>query len=218
MKRSAFGYLRVSSDGQINGDGFERQKTAIEAYAKQNGITIKGIFQESISGTVSPLEREGFKNLLEALLSNGTKIVLVENLSRLARDLMVQETILNDLKQRGLELISVNEPDLASDDPSRKMIRQVMGAFYEYEKQLLVLKLKAARERKKKKTGRCEGNLPYGSKPGEYQILKRILNATETANKIAGQLNIEGIKTRSGGKWYGSNVVKIIKANRKSRA
>ena len=40
------------------------------------------------------------------------KIVLVEKLDRLARDLMVQETIIGDLRKNGFELISVMEPDL----------------------------------------------------------------------------------------------------------
>jgi hypothetical protein len=32
---------------------------------------------------------------------------------------MVQEAIIKDLKKQGFELISVAEPDLCSDDPSR---------------------------------------------------------------------------------------------------
>jgi DNA invertase Pin-like site-specific DNA recombinase len=46
------------------------------------------------------------------------KVVLIETLHRLARDLMVQESILADFKRHGFEIISVSEPDLCSDDPS----------------------------------------------------------------------------------------------------
>jgi DNA invertase Pin-like site-specific DNA recombinase len=40
------------------------------------------------------------------------KIVIIEKLDCLARDLMVQETILSDLMRQGFEVISVCEPDL----------------------------------------------------------------------------------------------------------
>lgn len=47
---------------------------------------------------------------------------------------MVQESILHDLKRHGFELVSVAEPDLRSDNPSRKLMRPIIGSFHEYEK------------------------------------------------------------------------------------
>ena len=220
-KTAAYAYLRVSGGSQKHSDGFTRQRKAVEDFANKNDIKIKAVFREVVSGTTLPLDRPVFSQLLEALLSNGTRVVLVENLSRLARDLMVQESILSDFEKRGLQIVSVSEPDLGSDDPSRKFIRQVLGAFHEFEKRMIVKKLKVARERTKELRGRCEGNLPYGTKPGEAEILKRILADIKkpkyTANRIATELNRDGIKTRSGGSWYGSNVVRILRANRVMR-
>jgi hypothetical protein len=37
------------------------------------------------------------------------------------------------------------------------MMRQIAGAFHQYEKARLVAKLKAARQRKKERAGKCEG-------------------------------------------------------------
>ena len=198
----AFGYLRVSSKGQEGGDGFERQKKAIKDYAKAHNLKLGTIYEEVVSGTTFPLERPIFTQLLEALLVNGTKVVLVENLSRLARDLMVQETILRDFENRGLRVISVNEPDLATDDPSRRMIRQVLGSFHQYEKEMLVRKLRAARNRIAEKTGKpCGGGVAYGVKQGEADVLNRILadikKPNYTANRIATELNRDEIKTRA---------------------
>ncbi len=62
---------------------------------------------------------------------------------------MIQESILADMKRHGFRLISVAEPDLCSDDPSRKLMRQIMGAFSEYEKTMIVTTLKVARDRKR---------------------------------------------------------------------
>ena len=48
----AFGYLRVSGRGQIEGDGFKRQEAAIKAYAANHGIKIVKTFrEEGVSGT-----------------------------------------------------------------------------------------------------------------------------------------------------------------------
>ena len=77
---------------------------------------------------------------MEALHADGVKLVLVENLSRFARDLMVQEWILHDLTRKGWQLVSVDQPDLCSNEPSRVLMRQMMGAFFQYEKAMIVAK------------------------------------------------------------------------------
>jgi DNA invertase Pin-like site-specific DNA recombinase len=152
--------------------------------------------------------------MMEALHGDGVKLVLVESLGRLARDLMVQESILHDLKRNGFDLVSVTEPDLCSDDPSRKLMRQIMGAFHEYEKQMIVVKLRGARQRTKTKRGRCEGRKPYGHYAGETETLNRMkeLSASGmTATLVAATLRSEGRKTRNGGEWLQPTVSKILK-------
>ena len=65
----AFGYLRVSSDGQVEGDGFKRQRAAIEKWAGTNGVTIVQWFQEEgVSGTIA--DRPALQRMMVALLSN----------------------------------------------------------------------------------------------------------------------------------------------------
>jgi hypothetical protein len=71
---------------------------------------------EGVSGTRDAVDRPAFIEMLAALHSNGTKLVLIEKLDRWARDLMVQETILAELRKNGFDLVSVEEPD---QDPGR---------------------------------------------------------------------------------------------------
>lgn len=49
-------------------------------------------------------------------------------LERLARDLMIQEAAIADLQKRGFTLISVTGPDLMANDPTRVLMRRLMGA------------------------------------------------------------------------------------------
>jgi DNA invertase Pin-like site-specific DNA recombinase len=220
--RKAFGYLRVSGRGQVDGDGFPRQEAAIRSYAKKHDIRLVKVFrEEGVSGTKELSDRPAFIAMMEALHGDGVRLVLVESLGRLARDLMIQENILHDLKRHGFELVSVTEPDLCSDDPSRKLMRQVMGSFHEYEKTMIVIKLRGARQRTKAKSGRCEGRKPYGAYPGEAAILDRILEldaSGETTTAIANRLRAEGCKTRSGGDWLQPTVSKILKRIERSKS
>jgi len=211
----AFAYLRVSGRGQIEGDGFKRQELAIRSYAEAHGFKVARVFrEEGISGTS---ELHGRKALLELLAkqANGAQIVLIEKLDRLARDLMVQENLIADIQKRGFRLISVAEPDLLENDPTRKLMRQIIGAISEYEKQMTVLKLRGARERAKAQHGKCEGRKLYGFRLGETDVIARMKELRDSGRnfrQIAAALNAEGIKTRTTGKrWHGSAVSQILK-------
>lgn len=216
MKR-AYGYLRVSGRAQVEGDGFPRQLAAIKGYAAEHDIRIVKVFRdEGVSGTRDLDDRPALSDLMVALHGNGVKLVLVERLDRLARDLMIQETIIAEFQRNGFGLVSVAEPDLLSDDPTRKLMRQFMGAIAEWEKSMIVRKLRAARIRVKAKQGRCEGRKPYGFYPGEQAVIARMkaLRAEGCAfEDVAASLNAEGIGTRTNGKrWFGMAVSRILKA------
>jgi len=84
-------------------------------------------------------------------------------------------------------------------------MRQIFGAIAEYEKTMIVLKLRGARQRARVRDGRCEGAKPFGSLPGEAEVLQRIKAmqaAGETGYTIANRLNAEGIASRRGTKWH----------------
>lgn len=133
--KNAFSYLRVSGKGQLDGDGFARQNKAIADYALANGISVIETFEElGVSGTKELDDRPALQDLLAALKEGDAKVVIIERLDRLARDLMVQETILSDLMRQGFEVISVCEPDLCSTDPSRVLVRQIFGAIAQYDR------------------------------------------------------------------------------------
>jgi DNA invertase Pin-like site-specific DNA recombinase len=212
----AFAYLRVSGKGQIEGDGFTRQLEAIKGYAQAQGIRVVKVFrEEGVGGALDLEDRPALMELFEALAANGTKLVLIEKLDRLARDLMVQETIIGDLRKRGFDLISVSEPDLLQRDPTRVMMRQIFGAIAQYEKAMIVAKLRGARQRMKAKTGRCEGRKPYGFYEGEAEALERmtVLRQQDMGfDRIADALNAEGLKPRTGERWWGKTVNNILSA------
>lgn len=204
---------RVSPSAQRD----RSRRKACKAYAAKNDFKLVRVFrEEGVSGAKDSASRPAFREMMLALLSNGVRTVIIERLDRLARDLMVQESMITEFKRHGFELISTMEPDLGSTDPSRVAFRQMIGVFSQFEKSNIVLKLRGARERIKARTGRCEGRKPYGEHDGEQPILDsmKALRASGMAvDTIAATLNAKGDKTRSGGLWFGSTVNKILKAN-----
>jgi DNA invertase Pin-like site-specific DNA recombinase len=179
---NVFTYIRVSGKSQLDGDGPERQRDAITRFSLAHDLHSCGEFFEQVSGTVDGVDRPQFAEMLSYInarrdCKSEIKAVVVERMDRLARDLMVSEVLLAELRKRGVKVFSVDQGqliDMASDDgdPTRALIRQIMGALAQWEKSQLVKKLKLARDRKKEKTGRCGGMHPYGARPGEKQILQ----------------------------------------------
>jgi DNA invertase Pin-like site-specific DNA recombinase len=210
----AVSYLRVSSVGQVAGDGFPRQREAIQTYAERNGIEVVGEFRdEGVSGTVDHGEREGFKALLERIAGNCVRLVLIERPDRLARDLLVQETLLASLIRLGVRVVDASGTDLTDQsDPSRVLIRQVLGAVAQHDRACLVAKLRAARQRKRSATGRCEGRKPFGSRVGEDRGVQRIRQLRSeglSVRAVAERLNAEGIPSRGGKSWSFGSVGRI---------
>jgi DNA invertase Pin-like site-specific DNA recombinase len=211
----AFAYLRVSGRGQVDGDGFPRQLAAVHQYAASNEITIERVFREKgVTGAIDGMDRQAWVEMIACARTAGVKVVIIEKLDRLARGLMIQERIIADLRNRGVTLISVAEPDLCSDDPTRTLMRQIMGAIAEYDKGTIVAKLRAARQRMRARDGHCEGAKPYGVRDGESAVLERI-QAMHAAGArfqaIAQALNAEGIGPRRGLRWHPHAVARIAR-------
>jgi DNA invertase Pin-like site-specific DNA recombinase len=222
-KTKAHAYLRTSGKGQIGNDGFPRQRESITRYAKANRIDIDQEFtDEAVSGTLDAMDRNGLTDLFVALKSNGVKMVIVENATRLARDLMIGEIILSEFRKIGVKVISADggvDLTIGNDDPTGKLIRQILGAVSEWEKCALVQKLRASRLRIRRAGGICEGRKPYGQNPDEIKIVNTILEYQKNGKSIAAiavQLNADGVKSRSGSKWHPTQIQRVIQRAEKN--
>jgi DNA invertase Pin-like site-specific DNA recombinase len=224
-KGQAVSYLRVSGRGQIAGDGLPRQRAAVTQYAKLHGLDLVEEFRdEGVSGTRELEDRAGLAALMDRLESNGVRIVLVERADRLARDLLVGEVILGRFREIGANVIAAESGTelTAGDDgdPTRVLIRQVLGAVAQYDKAVTVAKLRAARDRIRRREGRCEGRPAYGTKPGEKQIVAIVHELhrkprgaqRRSLEEISRELNDRGIPTRTGRPWKRGMVWKVLRA------
>ena len=210
-KIKAFGYVRVSGKSQLTGNGFDRQEDTINAYAEKAGYQIVRVFkEEAVSGTKGEADRPAFQDMMSEILRNGVRTVIIEGLDRLAREYRIQETLLIYMASKGVTLLSARtEEDVTEaiqSDPMRKALVQIQGIFAELEKNLLVKKLRKAREQVRIAKGKCEGRKGYAESEQHEALLKRIkelrrkkpMQKRMTYQKVAERLNEEGYKTASG--------------------
>ena len=177
--RKAVAYLRTSSAANVGADkdSDKRQLASIEGFAKAAGFTLVGTYYDAaVSGADPVHERRGFADMLERLMSNGAKTIIVESPDRFARDLAVQLAGHDMLKARGVTLIPASSPSFfVEDTPTAVLVRQVLGAVSEFEKATLVAKLAAARKRKRDTGVKVEGRKSHAEKRPDVVALARTL-------------------------------------------
>ena len=216
----AVAYIRTSSAANVGADkdSDKRQRTAIEGFARRSGFALVGEFTDAAVSGADPIEtRPGFAALLDRIESNGVRTVIVEDASRFARELMTQELGILALIQRGVRVLTANGDDLTdSSDPSRKMMRQIAGAFHEYEKARLVAKLKAARDRKRADAGECEGRKSWAEiNPELVREAKRLRRRSPKGHQrslrdVAAELAKLGFVNERGAEFSASSVQSML--------
>ncbi|MFC1556079.1 recombinase family protein [candidate division KSB1 bacterium] len=219
--KQVYGYLRVSSKGQIEKDGFARQKKAIQNYAKKHKVDIASFFEEEgISGTLDIDNRPAFQAMMNAIMKNGVNAVIVERLDRLAREYRIQEQLLIYMASKGIELISAeteeNITEAIKADPMRLAMVQMQGIFSQLEKNLLVKKLRLSRERIRATGRKVEGRKSYTEiAPEVIESIKKLRKKPRGKKRmsyadIADALNKNYLMTVSGKPFTKNNVAVII--------
>jgi DNA invertase Pin-like site-specific DNA recombinase len=222
-------YLRVSTDTQAeHGLGLDVQRQAIRAWARQHGHKIASWHSdEGISGSNGLDIRDALPDAVEEIRDNRTAGIVVYRLDRLARDLILQETLLAEITGLGGRVFSTmpGEQDVIEDDPedpSRRLIRQVLGAVSEYERSLIRLRLRNGRRRKHERGGYAYGSPSYGwrtegrelvPEPSEQVALARMRQlraAGQSVRAIAAVLTNEGHQPKRGGQWHPESIRRIL--------
>ena len=211
----AIAYFRTSSETNVGADkdSQRRQREAVAKYAKAAGYELIAEYSDDgVKGADPVGERPGFADMMKHIAGNGVRTIIVETANRFARDLIVQETGWRFLRDAGITLIAADSPDAFLDEtPTAVMIRQILGSVSQFEKAMLVAKLKGARDRKKRDTGKCGGRKSYEERnPEMVALAKKLARYTINGRKrslrdIAAELEAAG--HMSSGKRYSATAV-----------
>ncbi len=224
------GYLRVSTDRQAEeGFGLAVQEQAIRGWCRDQGHRLVHLFRdEGVSGSNGLDARLGLADALDQLHSGDPKGLVVFRLDRLARDVILQEQLLAECRRFGAEIFSCSatECDLLKDDPedpSRKLVRMIMGAIADYERSMIGLRLRAGRRRKAEQGGYAYGAPPFGTAAvdrelqtddDERVVAQRIVALRRSGlslRAIATNLAHEELKPRRSNRWHPKVLAAILR-------
>ena len=110
----AVAWARVSTDMQEErGLSMPEQLRQIREYAAMHGIEIVQEFHEAASAFKKESQRVEFHRMLELAKSDkGINAILVHDFSRFSRDSLRARTLIRDLKQKGIKVISLNDIEI----------------------------------------------------------------------------------------------------------
>ncbi|MFC1893582.1 recombinase family protein, partial [Chloroflexota bacterium] len=215
-------YCRVSTDDQEKeGTSLQTQRDACLAYCKQEGYEVVRQFVETFSGLT--LERPKLTELRNLIRTNDLDIIVVYCLDRLSRDPYHGVILTQELEQHHVTLKAVTETVESSE--VGRLINYIRG---------FASKLEAEKIRERTMRGKLahvkQGKLPIGTGIGIYgyqwdkttgrrttiedeaKIVQKIFTMVLQGfsfNKIAIELNKQGIKSKSGSLWYPLTIRRI---------
>lgn len=224
----ALGYIRVSTVGQADHEGPDIQRAAIEAWCERQGHDLVDIIEDiGVSGTIEAGARPGLAEVLRRIRNREATLVIAYRADRLARDLVVQERFLRELRDLGAWAESTSESENANfiddpTDPARAMVRQILGAVAEYDRAMIRLRMTSGLAAKARRGGYTGGAPSFGlaavggelePDAAEAAVAERIAAMRvdgASLRSIAAELNTAGLTAKRGGPWYASSVARVV--------
>ena len=126
------GYVRVSTNVQVDGYSLDEQKEKLLA------VGCEKIFEDVMSG--SKKDRPALNSMLEAVRSGD--VVVVGKLDRLARSLSDVFWLMDEFNDRGVGFVSLNDA-IDTNSVSGRLMFNVLGAIAEFERELIIERTQA---------------------------------------------------------------------------
>jgi len=210
----AVAYRRVSTAEQAgSGLGLDAQESAIARAAARLDLSVAGTFTDAgISGGL-PLEQR--PALLAALNALGKgDVLIVAKRDRLGRDVLNVAMIGRLVERKGARIVSAAGEGTDTNDPTSRLMRQIVDCFAEYERAIIRARTRAALAVKKSR-GERVGGIPYGYQLADdgrtlelradeqrtVDVVRELRGAGLTYRAVADELNARGCRSRTGGRW-----------------
>lgn len=221
------GYIRVSSESQLEGFGLDVQEKAIRTWARRNGHRLVDVRVDAgVSGATDAADRPGLSAaLLDLQPPKVADGLLIPRLDRLARAVTVQEAALAIVWRGGGHVFAVDGGEIMRDDPDdpmRTAMREMVGVFAGLERRMITKRLRDGRRAKAASGRKSVGAYAYGYKgqgrgrerdaapaPEEQQtveVIARLRRLGKSYRQIATELDAQGIKPRRAKRWAAMTV------------
>jgi len=223
-------YTRVSTDEQA-GEGstsLGEQVRLCQEYIDSRGWDFTGTVYEDagVSGTIPARQRPGLRTALRDAADSEFDVLIVLNLSRLARKLRISAGVADDLNEVGVGIASAQEAMIDTSTYAGRFVFQQFCAIAELDRESILAKTAGA-QRAIARSGRLPGGAPpYGyRREGRGRDSRVVPDAAEratvtlmydllvkkrrNAEQVAAHLNDAGIAPRHAERWDASSVRSI---------
>ncbi|HAR6255717.1 TPA: recombinase family protein [Staphylococcus pseudintermedius] len=221
-KKLVGGYIRVSTERQVEGYSIEGQITQIEQYCQFNDYELVDIYADrGISG--KSMNRPELQRMLNDAKNGKLDCVMVYKTNRLARNTSDLLTIVEELHRQNVEFFSLSER-MEVKNSTGKLMLQILASFSEFERNTILENI-YNRQHQRALEGYYQGNLPlgYNNIPDnkkelminqhEANIVKYIFESYAKGHgyrKIANALNHKGYVTKKGNPFSISAITYIL--------
>lgn len=173
-------YVRVSTEDQ----NLNNQINQLQSYCSRLNYNIYKVYADKISGSIE--SRPAFNTLLEDSRKKLFDAVLTWKLDRLGRSVKHLISIVEEWKSKGIDIICYNQ-NIDTTTPNGKLMFHIIGAFAEFERELISERTKAGLAQARK-----EGKTLGRPKLSKYHINKvlQIYQETDSIKQTAKEVNI----------------------------
>jgi site-specific DNA recombinase len=224
--KTAVLYARVSTDEQArSGYSLAQQLEALREYAALEGYEIlEEVADPGQSG--ASLERPGMDRVRDLVAGGQVSVVLALDRDRLARKVVLNLVLEEELARHGCELRALN--DYAGDGPEASLMRGIQGQFAEYERAKIVERTRRGKERKVREGRIMRGpKAPYGFRYNatfdalvihepEMLVVQRVFRMATSGlgpGAIQTRLHVEGVPSPRGKRMWQRQVLRRMVEN-----
>ena len=205
----AFGYVRASTLYEVKQKSNERQKDVLRKTARERGIDLpeEYIFEDKAL-TGKNMNREAFSRMMKLAPEVHPDFLLITKIDRFARSLKDLLEKIQDLKSMGIDFVAAEQPGIDTSSPAGKLMLQILGAFAEFEVEMINSRTSAGREQ-----ARANG-IRFGRPP--LQIGKG-KNARAIDRKVVLEKKSKGLSANAIAKDLGCSKTPILRILREER-
>ena len=194
---TAFCYVRASTIEEVKAGSNEMQKEILDHFCKSKNWDYK--IYEDKGKTGANMDRDGFKKMMKDVGKEKPYAIVVTKIDRYARSLIDLLNSIQNLEEKGIGFISVEDSGIDTTSPNGRLLLQILGAFAEFERNMINSRTSAGRE-KARAMGVKFGRPALKTKNGKFIDKKKVMELKE-----------KGLSARAISKFMGCSITPVLK-------
>lgn len=214
-----YAYMRLSTNEDKQKNSFIIQKDHINKVH-----TIDKFFNDSTSGSTPFDKRSGWMDLM-AIVKKGD-VIIAHRIDRVSRSMLNYLVAEQQLLKMGVKLIFV-EGVRDEDSPEALLLKNMLLVMAEFERSMIKQRIIQSKAKCKSEGKYLGGDTPYGfsnengalvaneEEQEVVSVMQGLRSSGLSYNKIADSMNQSKYETRTRGKWFSTQISRILKINKK---